>query len=343
MTITSPVQTPEGAPASSGRQITYGQAINEALSQAMELSPQVFMMGQLIDYRSGVFGTTTGLVDKFGPDRIRDFPVAEALMTSTAIGAAAAGMRPIIVHQRIDFMMYSLDAVVNWLALWRFKSNGEAGLPVTIRAIVGKGWGQGPQHSKSPHAWFAHLPGLRVAVPATAYDVKGLLLESIFGEDPTLIIESRPLFSMLDTVPEEPYRVRFGRAAVRRRGEHVTLVAVGSMVPMALRAAHRLSEENVSVEVIDLRSVSPIDFETVCSSASRTGRLLVADPAWQSAGVASEVITGVVERVGRTLKSNPARITYPDSHTPMSATLEAEYYPSDDVMLGALRRILAGA
>ncbi|HZP95133.1 MAG TPA: transketolase C-terminal domain-containing protein [Candidatus Limnocylindria bacterium] len=322
------------------RQLTYAQAINEALAQAMELSSDVFVMGQLVDYRSGVFGTTSGLAEKFGPDRVRDFPVAESLMTSAAIGAAASGMRPVIVHTRLDFMMYSMDAIVNWLALWRFKSDGHAGLPVTIRAIVGKGWGQGPQHSKSPHAWFAHLPGLRVAVPATAYDAKGLLLESIFSEDPSIIIESRSLFSMVDAVPEAPYRVRFGRATVRRRGQDVTLATLGSMVPITLRAAQRLAGEGIEVEVIDLRTVSPIDMESICDSVRRTGRLVVADPAWHSVGVAAEVIAGVVERMGSTLRANPARVTFPDSHTPMSASLEAQFYPDEEQMCAAVRAVL---
>src|SRR3989344_1458908 len=162
-------------------------------------------------------------------------------MTSTGIGLAMSGMRPVLVHQRVDFMMYSLDAIVNWLSLMRFKSNGKLSLPVTIRAIVGKGWGQGPQHSKSLHAWFAHLPGLRVAVPATAFDAKGLLLESIFGEDPAIIIEHRSMFGLSDAVPAQPYRVRFGEAVTRRKGKDITLAAIGMMVPLALRAAARLA------------------------------------------------------------------------------------------------------
>src|SRR5213594_1889427 len=184
------------------RELSYAAAINEAQRQALELNEDVIVLGQLADMPTGIFGTTSGLVDRFGPRRVQDFPVAENLMTATAMGASLTGLRPVIVHQRLDFMIYSLDAIVNWLSLWRFKSNGHSNMPVTIRAIVGKGWGQGPQHSKSLHAWFAHLPGLRVAVPATAHDAKGLLMESIFGEDPTIILENRSLFSMIDEVPE---------------------------------------------------------------------------------------------------------------------------------------------
>jgi pyruvate/2-oxoglutarate/acetoin dehydrogenase E1 component len=322
------------------RLLSYAKAINEALSQAMQLSPDVVVLGQLVDYKSGIFGTTTGLVEQFGPDRVQDVPVAESGITAAAMGAALTGVRPVIVHQRVDFMVYSLDTIVNWLSLWRFKSNGERGLPVTIRAIVGKGWGQGPQHSKSLHSWFAHLPGLRVAVPSTAYDAKGLLLESIFGEDPTIILENRSLFSMTDDVPESPYRVRFGRAATRRVGKDVTLAAIGVMVPLALRVASLLAPEGIDVEVIDLRTVKPIDDEAICDSVAKTRRLVVADPSWHAVGVASEVITLVSERLGRTLKANPARVCYPDSHTPMSRTLEVAYYPSESQMADVVRRQL---
>lgn len=315
------------------RELTYAQAINEALSQAMELSDEVMVLGQLVDTKAGVFGTTTGLVERFGSDRVQDFPVAEGLMTSVALGAALQSMRPVIVHQRHDFMMYSLDPIVNWLSLWRFKSNGKSSLPVTIRTVVGRGWGQGAQHSKSLHAWFAHLPGLRVAVPATASDVKGLLLESIFGENPTIFIEHRSLFSMTDDVPEKPYRIRFGHAAVRRPGSDITLVAIGAMVPMALRVASRLEGEQIDVEVVDLRTVSPLDKETILSSVSKTKRLAVADPGWRSVGVGAEIIALVCERLGKELVANPSRVTLPDSHTPMSARLEEEYYPDDDSMV----------
>lgn len=324
------------------RTLTYAQAVNEALAQALELSADVFVVGQLVDSKPGVFGTTTGLIDRFGPDRVQDFPVAESLMTSAAMGAALTGMRPVVIHHRLDFMIYSLDAIVNWLALWRFKSNGKSHLPVTIRAVIGKGWGQGPQHSKSLHAWFAHLPGLKVAVPATAHDAKGLLLESIFGEDPCIILENRSLFSMEDEVPEAPYRVPFGHAAIRRAGKDVTLVALGVMVPIALRVAARLAEEVIEVEVLDLRTVAPLDRAAILRSVSKTKRLVVADPAWQSVSVAAEIIALVCEKMGQELATNPVRVCFPDSHTPTSAPLEAEFYPDDAALLSAVQSVLAG-
>jgi len=322
------------------RPLSYAKAILEATDQAMGLCPDVVVLGQLVDTQSGIFGTTTGLVQKHGPTRVQDFPVAENLMTATAMGAALTGLRPVICHQRLDFMIYSLDAIVNWLSLWRFKSNEHSAMPVTIRTIVGKGWGQGPQHSKTLHTWFAHVPGLRVAVPATAYDIKGLLLESIFGETPTLFVEGRGLYSMTDQVPEEPYRVRFGQAVVRRPGRDATLVAVGLMVPLALRAAATLEKEGVDVEVIDPRTLSPLDRKTLCDSAFKTGRLVVADPAWHSFGAAAEIIACVTENLGDKLKARPVRVTLPDSHTPMSSALEAEYYPDESDLAAAVRATL---
>ena len=320
-------------------EISYSKAINNALFQAMEMNSDVVVLGQLVDYKTGVFGTTSGLVEKFGSERVQDFPVAESLMTSTAIGAAMTGMRPVLVHQRIDFMMYSLDAIVNWLSLLRFKSNGKADLPVVIRAIVGKGWGQGAQHSKNMQTWFAHLPGIKVAVPATPFDAKGLLLESIFGEDPVIIVEHRSLFSMTADIPDFPYRVRFGHAVVRRKGNDVTLVAIGPMVPLALRVADQLANESIDVEVIDPRTISPLDESAICKSVLRTGRLVVADASWQSFGTAAEIIAMVTEKLGQRLIANPKRICYPDSHTPMSASLEKIYYPDEVSMANTIKEV----
>jgi pyruvate/2-oxoglutarate/acetoin dehydrogenase E1 component len=317
-------------------EISYAEALNQGLRQAMELNEDVVVLGQLVDYTPGVFGSTTGLVERFGSERVRDFPVSESVMTAAAIGAAVVGLRPVLVHHRLDFMIYSMDAIVNWMSLWRFKSNGQSSIPVVIRAIVGRGWGQGPQHSKSLHAWFAHVPGIKVAMPATASDAKGLLLESIFGQDPVIIIEHRSLFGLKDSVPEVPYRVRFGRAAVRRLGSDLTVVAAGVMVPFALRVADRLAALGVNVEVIDLRTISPLDTETICSSVGKTGRLCVIDPAWQSFGVSAEIIARVAERSGHLLRADPVRICYPDSHTPMSTALEALYYLEEAAVIKQL-------
>jgi pyruvate dehydrogenase E1 component beta subunit len=321
-------------------EISYGEALNQGLRQAMELNDDVVVLGQLVDYSPGVFGSTTGLAERFGTARVRDFPVSESAMTAAAIGGALVGLRPVLVHHRLDFMLYSMDAIVNWMALWRFKSNKQSSLPIVIRAIVGRGWGQGPQHSKSLHAWFAHVPGIKVAMPATAYDAKGLLLESIFGQDPVIIIEHRSLFSLKDGVPGQPYRVRFGRAAVRRNGADLTIVAAGAMVPFALRAAAGLEMHGVDSEVIDLRTIVPLDIDTICSSVTKTGHLCVMDPAWQSFGISAEIITRVVERSATSLRAAPVRICHPDSHTPMSSVLEAAYYPDEAAVVEKLRALV---
>jgi pyruvate/2-oxoglutarate/acetoin dehydrogenase E1 component len=233
-----------------------------------------------------------------------------------------------------------MDALVNWISLWYFKSNGKSRMPITIRAITGKGWGQGPQHSKSFHAFFAHIPGLRVAMPSTAFDAKGLLLDSILGENPTFIIEGRSLFSMKDKVPEIPYRVRFGEAKTRKTGKDVTLVAIGSFVPIALRVAYDLLKFDIDVEVIDPRTISPFDSASVCESVSKTRRLVVVDPGWQFSGFAAEVIAGVVEQIGNQLVENPVRICLPDSHTPMSMTLEKIYYPDEKKISDEIRKLV---
>jgi pyruvate/2-oxoglutarate/acetoin dehydrogenase E1 component len=322
------------------RQLSYAKAILEATDQAMGLSPDVIVLGQLVDTQSGIFGTTTGLVKKYGPERVQDFPVSENLMTATAMGAALTGLRPVLCHQRLDFMVYSLDAIVNWLGLWRFKSNMKSAMPVTIRTIVGKGWGQGPQHSKNLQAWFAHIPGIQVAVPATAYDAKGLMLEAILGETPTIFVEGRGLYSMTDEVPEQPYRVRFGQAVVRREGKDATVVAIGLMVPLALRAAALLEKEGISIEVVDPRTLSPLDRKTICDSAFKTRRLIVADGTWHSFGAAGEIVTSVVENLGDKLKAKPVRVTLPDSHTPMSSALEPKYYPDENDIVAAVRQTL---
>lgn len=320
-------------------EISYGDALNQGLRQAMELDDGVVVLGQLVDYAPGVFGSTSGLVERFGAARVRDFPVSESVMTAAAIGGALTGLRPVLVHHRLDFMLYSMDAIVNWMALWRFKSNKQSTLPIVIRAIVGRGWGQGPQHSKSLHAWFAHVPGIKVAMPATAYDAKGLLLESIFGQDPVIIIEHRSLFSLKDSVPEVPYRVRFGQAAIRRRGKSLTIAAIGALVPFALRVASRLEADGIDCEVLDLRTVAPLDMDAICSSVEKTGRLCVMDPAWQSFGVSAEIVSRVVERSMASLRAAPVRISHPDSHTPMSSALEAAYYPNEGTVIEKLREL----
>lgn len=327
--------------AASNKVVNFGEAINMATRQAMELDESVFLYGLGADSPAGIFGSTKGLVDRFGSKRVFDTPVSEQALTAMAAGAANAGLRPILVHQRLDFMLYTMDQIVNWISLWHFKSSGRSRMPLTIRTIVGKGWGQGPQHAKSLHTWFAHVPGLKVVVPATPYDAKGLLLASIFSDDPVVFIEGRSLYAMKQEVPEAPYLVELGRALVRRPGKDVTIVAFGSMVPHALEAADLLAMEGPSAEVVDLRTLMPLDMETVCHSVARTRRLVVAEPGWRMFGAAAEIVAGVVENPKVSLVAPPKRVTWPHSHVPTSAPLEAAYYPDAKAILAACRATLA--
>jgi len=324
---------------SSSRIISFAEAINEGLRQAMRLSDDVFVHGQLVDSDSGVFHTTSGLVDEFSSKRVFDTPVAESAMTGVALGASLAGMRPVLVHQRLDFLLCSMDQIVNWASTWRYKSGGKSGVPFTIRAVVGKGWGQGPQHSKSLQAWFAHVPGLQVAMPATPADAKGMLLNAIFGSDPTIVIEGRSLFSMKDEVPEEPYRVPFGHAAVRRAGSDVTVVALGNMVPLALKAAEQLQAQGISAEVIDLRTVVPLDEDAILKSVAKTGRMVIADPAWRSFGVSAEISARISEKTAD-LKAPVQRLAFPDVHTPSSSPLEEDFYPEEEAVVASVKSVL---
>lgn len=323
------------------RNISYAEAINEALDQAMTLSDDVIVFGQGVDREPGVFHTTSGLAEKYSARRVFDTPASEAAMTGVALGAALDGMRPVLVHQRMDFMPYTMDQLVNWAALWRFKSGGRSTMPFTIRAVVGKGWGQGPQHAKSLQAWFAHVPGLTVAMPSSAFDVKGLLLSAIFGENPCIFIEGRPLFNMTEDVPTEPYRIPFGKAAVKTPGEDVTIVSSGYMVPLALRAAQTLLSDGISTEVIDLRTVSPLDDTTILESVKKTGRLVVTEPAWKSFGVSAEIITRIAEKAPQYLKSPASRVTFPDTHSPTSSALEDDFFPDESQIIKSVKDLIS--
>ena len=337
MNIVSRKSTALEAPATGSTRLSFAQAINAGLRQALELDPGVFVYGIGADGSAGIFGTTTGLVDKFGPKRVFDTPIAEAGLAALAAGAASSGLRPVLVHQRLDFMLYSVDQVVNWMAPWRFMSGGRAKMPVTIRAIIGKGWGQGPQHTKSLHAWFAHVPGLQVVMPGSPADAKGLLLSSIMSDDPTLFIEGRSLFSMQEDVPDAPYFIRLGEALVRREGKDVTLVTMGSMVPLALHAADTLAASTISAEVLDLRCLMPLDVESIVASVRKTGRLVVAEPGWRMYGAAAEIIATVAETLGKDTRSRPRRVTWPQSAVPTGSKLEEQFYPTSDDIVAACR------
>ncbi len=323
------------------KETTFSQAIQDGLRQSMELDKNVYVFGQLVNYQSGVFGSTTNLVKKFGKDRVQDFPVAESLMTSMSIGLSLEMKKKIVlVHHRIDFMLYSMDAIVNWMSLWKFKSVRDTSLSITIRAIVGKGWGQGPQHSKSFHSWFANLPGIRVAIPSNPYDAKGLLIESIFSKIPTIIIEHRSLYNDSQKIPLEPYRLDFGKANIVRKGKNITIIAIGYLNKLIPGVCDYFKKNyKTEIEHIDIRSLYPLDKKTLIRSAKKTKKVLVLDPSWKSYGASGEIVAIIKE----TLKDEKLfidRLCYPDSHTPMSQALEEKYYLNENDIITKIKGMI---
>lgn len=322
----------------STRQLKFVQALNEALDLSMAKDPRVFVMGLGVPDPVGVFGSTKGLVEKYGPKRVLDMPVSENAMTGVVLGAALTGMRPVMTHMRVEFAMLAIDQIVNQAAKWHYMFGGRASVPLVIRVVVGRGWGQGAQHSQSLQAWFAHVPGLKVVMPATPHDAKGLLISAIEDNNPVFFIEHRWLYNVHGPVPEGLYRVPLGQASVLRPGRDVTIASVSYMTFEAVRAASELAKDGVEVEVVDIRTLNPLDETPVLESVRKTGRLIVADTGWRSAGFAAEVVSRVTEQCLRDLKEPPVRITLPDVPTPTTRALANYYYPLvDDIIAAALR------
>lgn len=305
----------------------FRDAVHQATLQAMEVDPSVFLIGVgIIDPRA-VFGTIEGALDRFGPQRVVEGPLAENSLMGMCLGAATQGLRPIFIHHRTDFMLLAMDQLINHAAKWREMFGNQQTVPLVVRTIVGRGWGNGPQHTQSHHALFSHVPGIKTVVPANAHDAKGLMLAAIEDEDPVMYTEHRWLHEDEGDVPEHYYTTPIGKAAVARSGNDVTVVAVGPMVSEALKAAAVLEGEGISVEVVDLRTTRPIDTETILSSVEKTGRLVVADADWGPCGVAGEVIARVAEEAFDTLRARPARVHWPDCSVPSSSAIEKQFYP----------------
>ena len=321
------------------RQLTFAQGLNEAQDISMERDPRVFIIGLGAPDPAAIFSSTKGLVGKYGPGRVIDMPVSEHAMTGVCLGAALNGMRPIMVHIRLEFEMLAVDQIVNQAAKWHYMFGGQMAAPMVIRMVVGRGWGQGPQHSQSLQAWFAHIPGLKVIMPSTPYDAKGLLISAIEDNNPVICIEHRWLYQIYGPVPEGYYRVPLGQPSVLRVGQHVTIVATSYMTLEAVRAADELADEGLEVEVIDVRTLSPFDEGPVLESVKKTGRLIVADTGCRSGGFAGEIVARVVEQALRDLKEPPVRITLPDVPTPTTRALANYYYPLKHDIAAAARRL----
>lgn len=322
------------------RELKFFQAINEAIDLCMTSDPAVHIMGLGVPDPKGIFGSTLGLREKYGSERVMDMPASENGMTGMAIGSALVGMRPIMTHQRIDFALLSIEQIVNQAANWHYMFGGQMSIPLVIRMIIGRGWGQGAQHSQSLQAWFAHVPGLKVVMPATPHDAKGLLIASIEDNNPVIFIEHRWLYNITGHVPEGAYRVPLGRARVIMEGRDVTIAATSYMTVEALRAAEILAEGGVSAEVVDIRTLKPLDETLILESVHKTGRLIVADTGWKTAGFGAEVVARVAEDALGDLKSPPRRMALPDCPTPTTPALANHYYPRAVHIVATARRML---
>ena len=325
---------------STDRKLQYSLAINEAFHQMMSSDESVFLIGQGVKSPWYVGNTAQGLLERFGPERVIDTPVSENAMTGAAVGAAIAGMKPIVVHPRTDFMLYAIDPIVNEAANWHYMNGGKASVPVVIWGIINRGGEQGAQHSQAIQAIFAHIPGLKVVMPSTPYDAKGLMIEAIRDPNPVVFIDDRWLYGNEGVVPEEVYGVEIGKGVVRREGKDITVVAASFMAHESMKAVQELEEEGIDVELIDPRTVKPIDQDLILKSVMKTGRLLVVDGGWKTCGLAAEISAMVSESVFEYLKAPIKRLTLPDCPAPASSELEKEFYKYSGDVVKAVKQIM---
>ena len=322
------------------RKLSFGEALREALDQALERDPSVYAMGQGVNDPGGMFGSTADLYKKHGIERVFDVPLAEEATVGMAIGSAMAGMRPVSIHNRPDFLLMAMDQIANHAAKWSYMFAGQVPIPLVIRACIGRGWGSAAQHSQALQSLFVHVPGLKVVMPSTAYDAKGLLITSIADNNPVIFIEQRWLYKHRGYVPEHVYSIPFGQGVVRREGTDVTIVAVSHMVIESLRAAEQLEKKGISVEIIDPRTLNPLDEDIILKSVKKTGKLIVADLCWKTCGFSAEVIAKVTEKGFDLLKKAPCRVAFPDIPTPGSYVLEDEFYPGVEDIIKAVEEMI---
>ncbi len=324
------------------RILTYAEALREAAEQEMERNPDVLVFGIGVDDFKGTYGTTRGLAERFGPGRCFDTPLSEDAMTGAAIGMALAGLRPIHVHIRMDFLLLGMNQIVNIAAKLRYMYGGQVSVPIVVRSVIGRSWGQGAQHSQALHALFAHVPGLRVVLPTTPYDAKGLLLSALRHPDPVIFIEHRILHAQKGPVPEGDYAVPFGKARVLAEGKDLTIVGLSYANVECLRARALLREAGLDAEVVDPVSLSPLDAETILGSAERTGRLLVVDNGWTFCGASAEILARAAERFQGRRELRVRRLGFEPVPCPTAKNLENEYYPHARKIATAAHELVRG-
>jgi pyruvate/2-oxoglutarate/acetoin dehydrogenase E1 component len=324
------------------RQITYAEALNEAIREEMRRDATVFVMGEDVAGwgGGGVFGVTKGLVEEFGAERVRDTPISEEAIAAVAIGAAATGSRPIAEIMYVDFIGLAMEPIVNQAAKLRYMFGGKARVPIVIRAQEGAGRGNAAQHSQSLEAWFCHIPGLKVVTPSTPADAKGLLKSAIRDNNPVIFLEHKALYFTKGAVPEGDIAIPLGVADIKRQGKDLTIVGVHTMVGKALKAAEILAEEGIDVEVVDPRTLVPLDQQTIVDSVKKTGRLIVSHEAYTNAGYGAEIISRVVESAFDYLDAPPLRVCARDVPMPYNAILETAALPQIEDLVAAARALV---
>lgn len=322
------------------RIISYEKAINEAITQEMARDERVFVYGLDVADHKRIFGTTAGLVEKFGHKRCFSTPLSEDALTGFGIGAAATGLRPINIHIRIEFLLLAMNQIINIGSSLRYGSNGKLSVPMVIVAVIGRGWGQGFQHSKSLQSIFAHIPGLKVIMPSTPYDMKGLMISAIQDNNIVICLLHRWLYWTEGHVPETPYTVPIGQSRVLREGNDVTVVATSWMNVEAYDAANVLAKRGVSVEIIDPRTISPLDDRTIIDSVNKTGRCIVADYDWLNCGFSAEVAARVSSQCFGRLKNPVSRIGFAWTPCPTTRPLENEFYPNAKIIIREIEAML---
>ena len=319
--------------------MTYGQAINDALRIELKRDPDVFVVGEDVGTFGGCFGVTAGLIDEFGDKRIRDTPITESAIVGSAVGAAVGGLRPVAELMFVDFIGVSLDQLYNQAAKMKYMFGGKAKIPMVLRTSCGAGIGAAAQHSQCLESWFMHIPGLKVVMPSTPYDAKGLLIQSIRDDNPVVFLEHKMLYAMEGEVPEGEYTIPLGKADVKREGSDVTIVATARMVHFALEAAEIMAADGVQVEVIDPRSLVPLDEETILNSVRKTHRLVIVHEEVKFAGSGAEIAAMVAENAFDYLDAPILRVAAPFTPVPFSMPLEQEYIPSVDKIVAALKKV----
>ena len=322
------------------REISYLEAVGEALSQEMRRDPEVFLLGEDVGVYGGAFGASRGMLEEFGPERVRDTPISEAAIAGAATGAALMGMRPVMEIMFMDFLTISMNQLVNQAAKIHFMFGGKANVPMVARAPAGSGTGAAAQHSQSLEAWFINVPGIKVVVPSTPYDVKGLLISSIRDNNPVLFMEHKLLYGTKGPVPEDPYTIPLGQAEVKREGRDLTILAYSIMVPRALEAAEQLAAESIEIEVVDPRTLKPLDKDTIVQSVAKTGRVLIAHEAPQTGGFGGELAAVIAESQAFDYLDAPIRrLCGRDVPIPYNRTLERSVVPQVEDIVAAAREL----